>query len=143
MHKEFLTPQFLRFLVSGGIAAAANFSSRMAYEYWLGISYSSAIIFAYLTGMVVAFTLFKTQVFEPSQHSNHKEIAHFCIVNGLAILQTWIISIVLADYVLPAISVNTFQKEIAHAIGIIIPAFTSFLGHKYFTFRKPNPGEIP
>ncbi|TNF35748.1 MAG: GtrA family protein [Gammaproteobacteria bacterium] len=139
MHKEFLTPQFLRFLVSGGIAAAANFGSRMVYEYWFGLSYSSAIIFAYFTGMVVAFTLFKTQVFEPSQHSNKREAIHFCIINGLAVMQTWCISILLAEYLLPVLSIGIFRKEIAHAIGIGIPVFTSFLGHKYFTFKKHQP----
>ena len=41
----------------------------------------------------------------------------------------------LAYYLLPAIGVRHYVQEIAHAIGIIIPVFTSYLGHKRWSFR--------
>ncbi len=135
IRREFISTQFLRFLVSGGIAAAVNFSARLLYEYGIGLSYSLAIVLAYITGMVTAFLLYKRHVFEPGKHHTAKEAAHFCLVNLLAVAQTLIISILLADHALPALSIEAFRKEIAHAIGIGVPVFTSFLGHKYFTFR--------
>ncbi|HEY9037296.1 MAG TPA: GtrA family protein [Pseudomonadales bacterium] len=143
IRREFFNPQFVRFLISGGIAAAANFGSRIGYEYWLHCSYSTAIILAYLTGMIVAFTLYKKHVFEPGKHHTAREALHFCIINVLAVAQTLVISIALADYVLPAASITMFTKEIAHAAGVVTPIFTSFLGHKYFTFRTQHPSELP
>jgi len=64
----------------------------------------------------------------------------FLAVNLLALVQTWVISIVLADYALPVLGVTTFVPEIAHGVGIIAPVFVSYLGHKYWTFARA-PGE--
>ena len=41
----------------------------------------------------------------------------------------------LAVYVLPAMGVKVFVHEMAHAAGIVAPVFTSYLGHKHFSFR--------
>jgi len=51
------------------------------------------------------------------------------------VLQTWLISMGLAVYVLPAMGVKVFVHEMAHAAGIVAPVFTSYLGHKHFSFR--------
>ena len=53
--KIFLNKQFTLFVVTGGIAAAANFGSRILFNRWM--DFSSAVILAYITGMVVAFLL--------------------------------------------------------------------------------------
>jgi putative flippase GtrA len=57
------------------------------------------------------------------------------LVNGLAIIQTWAISLLMAYYALPALGVQDYTLEIAHAVGIVVPVFTSFIGHKYWSFR--------
>ena len=111
MSGPFLSRQFLTFLVTGGIAAAANFGSRLLYNHWL--DFSTAVILAYLTGMVTAFIL----------------------VNLVAVAQTWLISMGLAYYALPALGITRFAKELAHAVGIVVPVFTSYLGHKHLSFR--------
>lgn len=141
--RQFLSPQFIRFIASGGIAALANFFSRLFFEHYCGLDYGVAIVLAYLVGMAVAFVLFRRHVFEPSQQHPAREIAQFAIVNLFSVLQTLLVSLALADYLLPALHIDGMRKEIAHAIGIIIPTFTSFLGHKYFTFRNStgSPGE--
>ena len=43
------------FLLTGGIAAAVNFGSRIVYSNWLG--FSTAVVLAYITGMITAFVL--------------------------------------------------------------------------------------
>ena len=48
----FRSRQFLVFLLTGGIAAAVNFGSRILYNQWMG--FSAAIVLAYITGMVAA-----------------------------------------------------------------------------------------
>jgi len=131
--KVFLTKQFTRFVLTGGIAAAANFGSRILFNRWM--DFSSAVILAYLVGMIVAFLLAKAFVFHESTQSTNKSIFFFTVINLFAVLQTWLISMGLAVYILPAMGINIFVHEIAHAAGIVAPVFTSYLGHKHFSFR--------
>ena len=128
-----ISPQFLKFLVTGGIAAAVNFGSRFIYNLWA--SYSIAVVLAYLTGMATAFVLARTFVFEGRTQSLQRSALIFAAVNVLAIAQTWLISMLLAYYLLPAWGVQRFAFEIAHAVGIVVPIFTSYLGHKRWSFR--------
>ncbi len=116
--------QFLLFLLTGGIAAAVNFSSRFLYSKWM--NFSLAIILAYLTGMITAFILAKLIVFQKSQQPLHRSAWIFSLVNIVAVAQTWSISILLAQ-VLPL--------EVSHAIGITVPVITSYIGHKRWSFR--------
>ncbi len=131
--KVFMNKQFTMFVVTGGIAAAANFGSRILYNRWT--DFSTAVILAYVTGMVVAYLLAKAFVFTESSQSTKKSVMYFILVNAFAVLQTWLISMGLAVYVLPALGVTRYSHEIAHAAGVIAPVFTSYLGHKHFSFR--------
>lgn len=133
MIQEFYSRQFLTFLLTGGFAAAVNFGSRIIYSRW--IHFSAAVIVAYLTGMVTAFILAKIFVFPVSSQSIHRSAFYFVIVNIFAVIQTWGISMGLAYYVLPKCGIVNMDKEIAHGIGIIVPVFTSYIGHKYWSFR--------
>jgi putative flippase GtrA len=38
-------------------------------------------------------------------------------------------------YLLPIAGVTQWVPEIAHAVGVVVPVFTSYLGHKKFSFR--------
>lgn len=133
MIRQFMSRQFVAFLVTGGIAAAVNFGSRIVYDLWL--DFSTAVIVAYITGMITAFLLAKIFVFKHSTQSVHRSAAFFVLVNGIAILQTWAVSMGLAYYLLPAVGVTRFVPEIAHAVGVAVPVFTSYLGHKHWSFR--------
>ena len=133
MIRQFLSRQFLIFLATGATAAAVNFGSRIFYNQWL--DFSTAVILAYLTGMVTAFFLAKIFVFKTSQQSMQRSVVFFMLVNLVAVAQTWGISMALAYYVLPALSINLFVPEIAHAAGVAVPVFTSYIGHKRWSFK--------
>ena len=133
MIRQFLAKQFLIFLITGATAAAVNFCSRIFYNQLL--DFSSAVIVAYLTGMVTAFFLAKIFVFKTSQQSMQRSAMFFILVNLVAVTQTWGISMGLAYYVLPALSINLFVPEIAHAVGVAVPVFTSYIGHKRWSFK--------
>lgn len=134
MIQQFLSKQFILFLVTGGTAALVNFSTRIVYNQW--VSFSVAIVLAYLTGMVTAFVLARWLVFNQSEQSFIRSAMLFSAVNCIAVLQTWLISMGLALYVLPYGGVTRFAAEIAHAVGVVVPVFTSYLGHKHFSFRE-------
>ncbi len=132
MTSFFANKQFASFLITGGIAACVNFLSRIFFSHWM--TFSSSVVLAYICGMVTAFVLAKMFVFKTSRQSLGKAIFYFCLINIFAVVQTWAISMLLAYYLLPSLGVNVFTHEIAHAVGIIVPVFTSFLGHKHFSF---------
>lgn len=133
MIHQFRSKQFLVFLMTGGTAAAVNFASRVLYNLWM--SFSQAIVLAYITGMTTSFILAKLFVFKKSQKALHHSALYFLLVNLVTAVQTWMISMLLAYYALPAIGIHHYVTEIAHAIGLILPVFTSYLGHKHFSFR--------
>lgn len=133
MIRQFLSLQFLGFVITGGLAAGVNFGSRILYNQW--VDFSTAIILAYLTGMVTAFLLARSFVFTDSRQSVRRSAGFFLLVNAFAVLQTWAISMLLAYYLLPAAGVTRFVPEIAHAVGVMVPVFSSYLGHKRWTFK--------
>jgi putative flippase GtrA len=57
------------------------------------------------------------------------------LVNLVALLQTWLVSMALEFYFLPNLGVTLFRSELAHGIGVIVPVFTSYIGHKRWSFR--------
>ena len=134
MISQFASKQFVSFLVTGGVAAAVNFSSRVIYSFW--VEFSLAVILAYVTGMITAFVLNRLFVFRESKQAIHHSAFFFILVNLFAIVQTWLVSMGLAFYALPAFGIDVFVQEIAHAVGVVVPVFTSYLGHKRWSFRE-------
>jgi len=129
----FWSRQFGAFLLTGGVAAVVNFGSRILYS--RAVDFSSAVLLAYLSGMVTAFVLARTFVFVDSRQSLGRSGMLFVLVNLVALLQTWAISLGLAHYLFPALGVSRFADEMAHAVGVAVPVVTSYLGHKYWSFR--------
>lgn len=132
-----ISKQFLRFLVAGGVAAAANFGSRILLS--LVMPYTTAIVVAYCIGMVTAFLLNRRFVFEASSNPLHRQAGWFIAINLLAVLQTLAVSLLLARWLFPAIGMTFHPETLAHAAGVAVPVFTSYLGHKAFTFRENLP----
>ena len=133
MIKSYFSKQFVLFLLAGGFAALVNFASRILINKF--INYSTAIIFAYIIGMMIAFILNKLFVFRGSRQSTNRSIIYFVIVNGVAVFQTWGISVLLAYHILPYFGIKSFVQEIAHAIGLGIPIISSYFGHKKLSFK--------
>ncbi|WP_369039635.1 GtrA family protein [Stenotrophomonas maltophilia] len=127
-----LTRQFIMFLLVGGLAAAVNFGSRIA----LGtvLNYVPSIVVAYCLGMATAFVLNRAFVFKSASNALHHQAAWFVAINGLAVIQTVLVSLVLARWALPGLGVEQHAETIAHAVGVAVPVVTSYFGHKYFSF---------
>lgn len=127
--------QIARFLAAGGLAALVNIGSRWVFSHWL--SYIPAIILGYALGLVTAFLLFRLTVFTAvKHHKTRDEIILFLVVNAGGLIQTLAVSVLLADYVFPAVNWTWHPPDIAHATGVISTAATSYLAHKIFTFRE-------
>jgi putative flippase GtrA len=123
----------VRFLLAGGTAALVNFGARVLFSIYL--PYAVAIVLAYVLGMATAFLLNRRYVFRGYTNRLHQQVVRFIAVNALALLQTLGVSLLLADIVFPRVGLSWHAQEIAHAVGIVVPIFTSYLGHKKWTFR--------
>lgn len=132
--------RFVLFLVAGGIAAVVNILSRIAFN-WI-MPYEIAIVVAYLCGMTAAYVLNKYFVFEASGRSVTSEYTRFALVNLLAVAQVWIVSVGLARFIFPAAGFTWHAETIAHIIGVIVPVFTSYVGHRHFSFAAKTQRPI-
>ena len=125
--------QFLIFLLTGGIAALSNILSRLGLSRIL--QFELAILIAYLIGMLIAYVLAKKFVFFNSKKSIKSSLAGFALINLLAIMQTWLVSIGIKAFLINFIESIFITELIAHTSGVILPVFTSFYGHKYISFN--------
>jgi putative flippase GtrA len=131
--RTFVSKSFLLFLLTGGFAAAVNWGSRIVYNIWM--PYSEAIVVAYITGMITAFVLAKLFVFTKSTQSTGRSVFFFTLVNLVAVAQTWAVSVGLTYYVFPRMGFTWHVKDVAHAVGVAVPVFTSYVGHKRWSFK--------
>jgi len=134
-----LGSRFVRFLLAGGLAALLNFGSRFLYN--LFVDFSTAVVLAFFTGLTAGYLLSKRYVFTSSGNSVTQEIFWFVLVNLFALAQTWGLSVYLA-HMLPGYlhfagaRSNELADAIAHGAGVLLPVFTSYIGHMYLTFRE-------
>ena len=137
--QEWLNYRIVRFLLAGGMAAACNFGSRFLFSIF--VDFSTAVVLAFLTGLTVGYLLNKFLVFTTSGNSMAHEVAWFVAINLLALAQTWGLSVYLAQ-LLPQYAFfqgaagPQWSHAIAHGAGVILPVFTSYVGHRYLTFRE-------
>jgi len=126
--------RFARFVALGGCAAAANWLSRFPLEGFM--SFSAAVVVAYMVGMAIAFVLFNRYVFPASPRPLAQQIKFFVLVNVAGIFQVWVVSLALADRLFPAIGfTGPLAEPLAHGVAIGVPTLSSYFGHKFLTFR--------
>lgn len=124
---------FFLFILTSSTSAVFNFSSRILFNQWF--SFTISIFLAYCIGITVAYVLARLFVFNKVKTSIKGSAFKFIIVNIFGMLQTWLISMLLAYRVLPYYGVEQYVPEIAHFTALSTLAFTSYFGHKYFSFK--------
>ena len=128
--------EFGRFLVTGGIAAGVNVVSRWLLNH--AMIYEIAVVIAYLIGMATAYVLARFFVFARSGRSVHDEAIRFAVVNVAALAQVWSVSVGLARGVFPWVGFVWHAEDIAHLVGVAVPAVTSYFGHRHFSFSAAS-----
>ncbi len=126
-------PPLVRFLLLGGVAAGVNLVARALLQPRMG--FEAAVAVAYLCGMIVAYNLFRIFVFDASGRSIASETWRFTLVNLVSLVLVWVISVGLARLAFPALAITWHADHIAHLIGVLSPALTSWIGHKRYTFK--------
>ncbi|MGO9895632.1 MAG: GtrA family protein [Bryobacteraceae bacterium] len=126
--------EFISFMITGGIAALINIGARIVFN--LFMRFEIAVVVAYLCGMTTAYVLARYFVFERSGRAMHDEYIRFTLVNLAAIAQVWIVSVGLADFGFQWLGFTWHSYTVAHVIGVAVPVFTSYIGHKRFSFAR-------
>jgi putative flippase GtrA len=129
-----MTSEFLKFLMTGGLAALANLASRYALN--LVMPFEAAVVAAYLIGMTTAYILARLFVFQRSGRSVASEVRRFAIVNVVALAIVWLVSVGLARLLFPAVGFTWHADDIAHLIGVLSTAVSSYFGHRLYTFAQ-------
>jgi putative flippase GtrA len=124
--------RFASFLVTGGISAACNLGARFLMSRVM--RYEFAVLFAYLIGMIVAFVLARTFVFEKSERDWQAQLARFAVVNVFGLSLVWVVSVGLVRLVFPRVNFYWHPEDVAHLAGVASPVFISYYAHKYFSF---------
>jgi putative flippase GtrA len=125
--------RFATFLLTGGIAAAANIAARWLLEFI--VSFEAAVAYAFLVGLATGFLLARRLVFKATGGDAYGQFVRYSVVNLVALVQVWLISVGLARFVFPAIGVDWLGETAAHVIGVLSPVATSYVLHKRFSFR--------
>jgi putative flippase GtrA len=125
--------QFVLFLASGGVAAAMNWGSRFAFSLWM--PFEAAVVCAFCVGLATGFVLMRAFVFAGGGRPVVPQASRYLLVNAAALAQTWIVSVAMARWVLPAIGVHEQAEAIGHLVGVLFPVFTSYFAHRMYTFR--------
>ncbi|MDB5415468.1 MAG: hypothetical protein JWR10_3803 [Rubritepida sp.] len=126
--------EFVRFVLTGGTAAAVNIGARMLLS--LAMPYEAAVAVAYLIGMVTAYLLARRFVFAASGGGMGSEFSRFALINCVALVQVWLVSVGLARFVFPAIGYMFHPETTAHVIGVLSPIGISYLGHRRYSFAR-------
>ena len=126
--------EFLLFLITGGVAALVNVVSRVGFSQLL--RFELAVLLAYGVGMLTAYVLARKFVFLQSRTSVRRSFAAFALVNLFAVLQTWLVSVGLRNWLLPLLGIVVLSDLIAHGIGVAVPVLSSYFGHKHISFRQ-------
>jgi len=127
--------ELLLFLFTGGVAALVNVISRVCFSQLM--RFELAVLLAYGVGMLTAYVLFRKFVFLQSRTSVRRSFAAFALVNLFAVLQTWLVSMGVRNWLLPLLGIVVLRDLIAHGIGVVVPVLSSYFGHKHISFRQP------
>lgn len=125
--------EFILFLASGGIAAALNWGSRFFFSFWL--PFEVAVVLAFCVGLLSGFVLMRSLAFAAGDRPALPQLGRYLLVNAAALVQTLLISVVLARWALPAIGAREHAEAVGHLVGVLFPVLTSYVMHRAFTFR--------
>ena len=126
--------QFARFVIAAGLSVPVNLGARVLLSHV--IPYEIAIVLSHLCGMLTAYVLIRSFVFEPSGRRPSSELTRFTLVNVVSLVVTWVVAVGLLRIVFPRIGFATSPEFVAHVLGLGVATFTSFYGHRRYSFGR-------
>jgi putative flippase GtrA len=100
------------------------------------VSYEIAVVLSHLVGMLTAYLLTRTFVFDASGRSRRSEMVRFLLINVVSLAITWGVSVGLLRLVFPAFAGLWQPGLVAHAIGLACASVSSYFGHRHYSFGR-------
>lgn len=125
--------KLVRYLISGGTAAASNFITLFLLVHFGGMYYLYASILAFIMSIAVSFTMQKFWTFRDRPvHDVHAQFARYLIV---------ILSNLLLNTALIYLLVEKFGVWylFAQILATAVIAVTGYFGYRHFVFRDRAP----
>ncbi|QCI68140.1 GtrA family protein [Phreatobacter stygius] len=133
-----LNGEAVRFLACGGFAAFVNWAARIALS--AVMPFEAAVVLAYVIGMVVGFTLYRTVVWTEHEATLSDQLIGFVLVNALSALVVFGVAIGLRTALAGLAGSGGLVDAAAHGLAIGIGAVANFVGHRSFTFKPRATG---
>jgi putative flippase GtrA len=134
MHRAIDTSEFVRFVATGITATVGNISGVWFALYFFPFEISLAI--GVTCGFLISFALSKLVAFRSRSWDRAPgEIGRFLVVYAAGVIIYWGVGLFVARHLLPGL----LEAKIAEIGGALVGAstmtFTSYLGHRFFTYR--------
>ena len=126
--------RLLRYLISGGTAAATNLTVFFFLVHFGHMYYLYASILAFVLSIAVSFTMQKFWTFRDKPlHDVHTQFTRYLVVIGANLLLNTTLVYSLVEYA-------GMWSLLAQALAIAVIAVTGYFGYRYFVFRdRPEP----
>jgi putative flippase GtrA len=125
-----LADQRVRFLIVGGINTIVGYGLFVLIQWLFGavISYFGSILIAHLFASMLAFTLYRRWVFKAGRT---------VVVDFLRFQVVYLVPLAANLLALPILVAGVgLNVYLAQALIVVVSTIVSFLGHKYFSFRR-------
>lgn len=126
----FLADERVRFLAIGGINTAVGYGTFALIQWSIGefVGYIVSLLIAHLLTSLLAFSLYRAVVFR---------VRGGVIVDFLRFQIVYIVPLAANILALPLlVSVLDWNVYLAQAVIVVVSTVVSFVGHKYFSFRR-------
>ena len=129
--------EFIRFFITGVLATICNLAMVWLTRHF--VAYKWALFFGLMAGFTVSFVFGKLFAFRSaSWRRAHGELARFLIVYLFGASLYWGISMVVGQRLLPMWMPRSLAELAGAFVGASVMVVTSYLGHRFFTYRGAN-----
>jgi putative flippase GtrA len=128
----------VRFLVVGGINTAFGYAVFAALYLAAGqrIGYLGSLYISYVVGVSLAFVLHRRVTFRAHETGGNP------VLDFLRFASVYVVSLAVNTIGLPLlVELGHLPALGAQAIMVVVTTIISYVGHKYFSFRRGSTGE--
>jgi putative flippase GtrA len=134
---KIIANQIIKFLIFSGAAALANIFLRIVLSDLAHLNFHLAISVSYFIGMIINFSLNKNFNFPEGPRKYTQEMQTFIVIALVGLFLTNILS---GFFLKLMRGFHIFSSNInetaSHILAVGIVSIYSFIGHKYFTYKK-------
>lgn len=129
--RRLLADERARFVVIGGINTVVAYGLFVAFEAAFGGRYLLSLLLSYLVATLLAFVLHRRFTFAVSGRAS-------LVADFLRFESVYVVMLAANAVLLPVlVEIAGWSSLVAQAAIIVVTTIMSYLGHKFFSFRRP------